>query len=65
MPGQTESDRPRRVYWRVGLFFEKQIEIDEPLSEEEAREYAYKHAGNIAGMNDMSITQVEVQANEW
>ena len=47
MPEPTE--KKRRVYWRVGMFFEKQIEIDEPLPELEVTRWATRHAGNMAG----------------
>jgi hypothetical protein len=59
MPDQTDK---KRVYWRVGMFFEKVVEIDEPLPELEVTRWATRHAGNMAGLNDMTITEVVVTA---
>ena len=49
-----------KVYFTVGMFFEKMVKIDEDISRETAKAWAEVTAQRIAELNDMIIIEVVV-----
>jgi len=57
---EQEWPQMSKVYFTVGMFFEKMVKIDEDISRETAKAWAEVTAQRIAELNDMIIIEVVV-----